>query len=181
MTNVIRITSLLALVTAAATGCDTVSPPEIPGEIIPDEVEEALGTLPEPEASSVLDFLERENFRESWALFPGTEPRMPGADPHGTTLTTYVNETARDSIEAGEVPLAYDSILVKDNFSGEGNVVSTTMMFRSEGFNPEAGDWFWMKWQPDQTIDAAGMLGTCQNCHEMAPGESYVLTRYSPN
>lgn len=45
-----------------------------------------------------------------------------------------------------------------------------------EGFNPDAGDWFWVKAKPDGSqIDAEGAVDGCIGCHSQAGNEDYVL------
>jgi LPXTG-motif cell wall-anchored protein len=38
-------------------------------------------------------------------------------------------------------------------------------MYKVEGYNPEGGDWFWAKYQPDGSVDAAGKVASCAGCH----------------
>ena len=122
--------------------------------------------LPDTTSASLLAYLEEVDYQnnEDWQLFPGSPEKYAGVDPHGMLLTTYVNTAAFEAIEAGETSPS-GSILVKENYTPEGVLVATTTMYKSEGYNPEHNDWYWLKELADGTIEKEGMVKGCQDCH----------------
>ncbi len=122
--------------------------------------------LPDTTSASLLAYLEEVDYQnnEDWQLFPGSTEKYAGVDPHGMLLTTYVNTAAFEAIEAGETSPS-GSILVKENYTPEGVLAATTTMYKSEGYNPEHNDWYWLKELADGTIEKEGMVKGCQDCH----------------
>ena len=63
--------------------------------------------------------------------------------------------------------------------------MAITIMYRSKGYAPDSGDWYWVKYRPDGTVDKtppemgnmrlAGRLNGCINCHNAADGDDYVF------
>ncbi len=57
---------------------------------------------------------------------------------------------------------------VQETADGE-QLMAVTPMHRVKGFNPEAGDWFWAKY------DAAGKVAGCINCHQARAAENWIF------
>ena len=142
-----------------------------------------LGTepqsLPAPNAQSVWSYLQSAPYTD-WPLFPGTSRFQPGRSPHGALLITYVNDTARNALtrRTGPFPpgpLPAGSIIVKENYTPDRTLDAVTVMYKSAGYNPEHGDWYWLKRAANGNVDAEGMVVGCQNCHSAA-ARDYVLT-----
>lgn len=132
--------------------------------------------LPQPNVDSVWSYLQAENYTD-WQLFPGTSQLQEGGAPHGALLTTYVNQTAREALINGTVPLPVGSIIVKENYMPDRSFAAATVMIkRSAGYNAQANDWYWLKRNADGSVDADGTAQGCQNCHGMAGSRDYVLT-----
>ena len=91
-------------------------------------------------------------------------------------LTTYVNRQALEGIETRNGTMPVGAMIIKDNFSAEGDLVATTLMYKRGSEQSDASGWFWMKWQPDNTIDAAGPVEGCRSCHGMAQDNDFILT-----
>ena len=64
--------------------------------------------------------------------------------------------------------------------------MAITAMYRSKGYNPEAGDWYWIKYNPDGTVakappemrsmPLAGKPMGCIKCHgEGAAGNDFAF------
>ena len=118
--------------------------------------------------------------RTRWPLFPGTSRFLPGNSPHGALLITYVNDTARTALtrRTGPFPpgpLPVGSIIVKENYTADRTLDAVTVMYKSTGYNPEHGDWYWLKRAANGNVDAEGRVVGCQNCHSAA-ARDYVLT-----
>ena len=123
--------------------------------------------LPDTTSASVIAYLDEVDYQnnDDWSLFPGSTEMYAGTDPHGMLLTTYVNSAAFEAIEAGETTPS-GSILVKENYSPEGNLGAITVMYKKSGYNPDHNDWYWLKELADGTVEKEGMVMGCQECHQ---------------
>ena len=142
-----------------------------------------LGTepqsLPEPNAQSVLSYLESAPYTD-WPLFPGTSHFEQGLAPHpgrspGALITIYVNDIAQDALAHGTGPLPHGSIIVKEDYTPDRTLDVMTVMYKSDGYDPEHGDWYWLQRAANGNVDAEGMVAGCQNCHSDA-ARDYVWT-----
>lgn len=147
-------------------------------------------------AQNLWNFLENQTYEYAWAYIPGTAAFYEGTVPHGAVLRTFVNPIAMASIQASAGDFAPGSIIVKENHitghltnnseevkvtpeilqNFEGNLESVTVMAKVIGYNPEAGDWFWAKYQADGSIQAAGAVAGCIGCHSDVADQDYVYT-----
>ena len=69
----------------------------------------------------------------------------------------------------------------------ESTLAAVTVMKKVDGYSPQAGDWFWVKYSPDGSIDknpdgvplagrvALGANEGCIACHSGAGGGDYVF------
>ena len=63
--------------------------------------------------------------------------------------------------------------------------MTITMMYKTKGYNPEAGDWYWVKYMPDGTVAAmdapkgkmaiAGKAKGYIECHTGAEGNDFAF------
>lgn len=100
--------------------------------------------------------------------------------PHGAFVKTYMNRVAAGN--PAELPLG--SIIIKENFSPEKQLVAVTMMYRTEGYDPDGNDWYWIKYNADGTTAMAdtdagqmaisGKAKGCIDCHSAAGGDDYA-------
>lgn len=101
--------------------------------------------------------------------------------PHGAFVKTYMNRIAAGNSE--ELP--HGSVVIKENFSPEKKLMAVTLMHRSKGYNPDANDWYWIKYNPDGTtammdtpkgqMKIAGKAKGCIECHSGADGDDYAF------
>ena len=131
------------------------------------------------DAAELWAFLGSVDYR-SWSLWPGQGERYPGGEPHGSTLTTYVNRVASAALEEGAVEMPPGAIIVKENYLPDGQLGAVTTMYKVRGFNPEAGDWHWVKFLPDGSVDnegrAQGKVPGCIGCHTGKADNDYLFT-----
>lgn len=130
--------------------------------------------------------IQGENYRENWAMWPGKVAYYKGKEPHGVLLTTYVNDVAYESIENKEGMMPYGSIIIKENYMPDKTLGAITVMHKIEGFNPDANDWFWVKFGQDgkvmtmemggMTMKLAGKVPGCITCHGVQRSNDYVFT-----
>lgn len=135
--------------------------------------------FPATDAKAVWDYLEAQNF-ESWPLWPGTlEYYESKSKAHGMLLTTRVNPVAMNAIRSGGAQdLPEHSIVVKENYSQQKELAAHTVMYKVNGYNSSAGDWFWMKVNPDGTITDSGKVQGCIDCHSKAKsGYAFTLSQ----
>lgn len=112
----------------------------------------------------------------------------PGTDPHGMMLETFYTNATVDGHEG--------ALVVKRNYGPDGvtvdevlgsrkeHLASVTVMFRrAQDYAPDSGNWFWVKFLPDGSLDQApngtplaGMAQGCISCHASAEGDDYLFT-----
>ena len=111
-----------------------------------------------------------------------------GTKPHGAFLSTYLNKEAYAGIEKKEKELPYGSIVVKENYMPDKKLGAVTVMSRVKDYNPDAGDWFWVKFAPDgkpitmekdgKTMNLAGKVPGCIGCHQASSGGiKFIMTQ----
>jgi len=155
-------------------------------------MDDLVGMEDQEKANLLFSFASTKAYQFTWHY--ETEPPAgfyEGNPPHGGILRTYMNNIAYDAVERQLGTFPPGSIIVKENhmpgdfqidksddsrvvegFSG--NLAAITIMAKISGYNPEAGDWFWTKLQPDGTIDAAGKPETCIGCHGTVSKNDFV-------
>lgn len=141
-------------------------------EIIPSE-----STIPEPGADAVKlnEYIIKFNPYRSWFLWPDKGRLYKGAEPHGSLLTTFVNNPAYHSIK-NKKGMSDGSIVVKENYTAEKRFVALSVMYKIKGYNPEGGDWFWVKYAPDGRVEASGKVKGCIDCHSKVKDNDYIFT-----
>lgn len=108
----------------------------------------------------------------SWNNWPEHSGMQPGKAPHGKFHVVYVNDKAA---AGNTLPLANGAVVVKENYSPEKNLTAITVMYKIEGYNTGAGDWFWVKYAPDGTVQKEGKPGGCIGCHSPAAANDFVI------
>ena len=127
--------------------------------------------------------------------------KMEAKDLNSTPANLYVGGPPHGPVrEVLEAIIDGKRVIVKRNFGGEGISVKsvsqnraaflkaiTVMAKREDGYDPENGDWFWVKYKPDGSLhtNAKGMKlagkvakGTdkgCIFCHQSASGNDLVF------
>jgi hypothetical protein len=132
--------------------------------------------LPDTTAASVVAYLDEVDYQGSWETWPGLPKQYQGADPHGMLLTTYLNSAALEVVKDGGTTMPDGAILVKENFTPEGVLDATTIMYKKAGYDPDNNDWFWAKVLADGTVEKEGQVEGCQTCHGAAIESDYVMT-----
>ncbi len=77
------------------------------------------------------------------------------------------------------------SVIVKENYDSEKELLGITVMYRAAGYYPKSGNWYWVKYNPDGTVartstDAGfkkirGVVSSCIACHSDAGGGDFVF------
>ena len=112
-----------------------------------------------------------------WQTWPGTGKFYKGRAPHGhgVLITAYVNRTALRSI-AEKRGMADGSIIVVGNYNADKTFAGLTTMYKVEGYNPEAGDWYWVEATPSGKVMRSGKVQPCIDCHRAQAGNDYIWT-----
>lgn len=135
---------------------------------------------PDTTGASLWAHMRRADFKRNWSTWPGKGKLYRGREPHGALLTTYLNGLAYDALtnKAGRMPAG--AIIVKENYAPDSTLVATTVMYKVADYNPDAGDWYWVKFLADGKVDRDGMaqgrVPTCIQCHGAQKSNDYVFT-----
>lgn len=125
----------------------------------------------------------KSNAYENWAPVPGKSGDFYlGESPHGAYLKMYLNRAAAGNPDSPPI----GSIIVKENYSVDrSELLAITVMYRSKGYNPKAGDWYWIKYNPDGTVAETpasmgskkimGKATNCIECHQGAEGNDLLF------
>jgi len=132
--------------------------------------------LPKADGKALYKYLTSTNPYQQWAFYPGTAQFYEGRHPHGALLTTYVNDLALDGIKAKSGTLADGAIIVKENYSPEKKLGAVTVMYRVDGYDTDAGDWFWAKYKADGSIEKEGKVAGCIGCHAAVISNDWLFT-----
>ena len=92
--------------------------------------------LPDTSSASLLACLEEVDYQQSWKLWPGLGEKYEGGDPHGMLLTTYLNPAAYDALQSKAGAMPDGAIIVKENYTPEGDLAASTVMYKKSGYNP---------------------------------------------
>lgn len=174
-TGAIILVAALLAAACAETGdeSDRTDEPPMP---VDGEVAPVAAAEPDTTEAGVWAYLEDQDYRENWRLWPEKERLYTGTEPHGMLLTTYVNPTAYAAIVDGRVKdLPEGSIIVKENWMPDSTFDAATVMYKARGFNPEHQDWLFAKYDTEGTAEAFGRAEMCQACHQNAES-GYIYT-----
>lgn len=146
-------------------------------EAVPPETEAAAAiTPPDTTAAALWAHLEQERYRETWTLWPGRGALYTGREPHGMLLTTYLNSQAVDALTSTARSMPPGAIVVKENYTPDSMLAAITVMYKVSGYNDAHSDWFFLKRLADGTVEAAGRVQGCQDCHRAQAGNDYIFT-----
>jgi len=140
----------------------------------------------EKKANELWDKMMNENYQKNWKMWPGKEAFYEGKEQHGAFLTTYVNAAAHEAIVKTEGKMPPGAIIIKENYLPDKNIASITVMYKIEGFDPDAFDWFWVRFAPSgkvmteekdgKTVTLAGKVASCIECHGKQTSNDYIFT-----
>ena len=129
---------------------------------------------------------------EGWPGWPMKSDFYTGMQPHGMVLRMYYGMVQVDGTSY--------HVVIKDNYGGEDATVDavsahpgkylmavTVMVQREAEYDPENGNWFWVKFNADGTLAkndkemmlagrvAKGMPKGCIACHSGAGGDDFLF------
>jgi len=132
--------------------------------------------LPVKEVKQLHQYITKKNPYTGWELWPGTKKMYPGKQPHGAFSTTYVNDIAMKSLNAGDKKFPQGSIIVKENYTAAKELTAITAMYKVDGYNLLTGDWYWLKFKPVGGVEAEGAVESCIGCHSAMVDKDWVFT-----
>jgi hypothetical protein len=173
---IVILITLAAFLVANLGACEKKEAAKAPPAKTEETVAQGGPACPDTNGQAVLQFITRDNPYLQWQQWPGKEPFYAGREPHGALLTTYVSPLAYYAIEdkAGTIPDT--AMIVKENYTPEKVLAAVTVMYKRQGYNPEGGDWFWLKYTPDGAIAAEGKVADCIACHGQSKENDWLLT-----
>lgn len=136
----------------------------------------AEGDLPKAEGTAFWTYIHKTNPYTKWAMWPGKEGLLEGNSPHGKYVRIFVNQPALEAVKAGK-PMPPGAIIVKENYQDPKTLAAITPMYKAKGYNPTAGDWYWIKIAASGKVLAEGKLKGCIKCHEGAKANGWVFTK----
>lgn len=132
----------------------------------------AIAEMPGPDAQALWKHITETSPYTSWGFWPDHKGLQEGDAPHAPLHKVFVNEPGLTSAHA---PVNFNTIVVKENIGKDKKLKALTVMYKVEGYNPDAGDWFWVKYGTNGTVDKSGKPAGCINCHGGAADSDYIL------
>ena len=169
---------IIAVFGAACGAAATPTPDTISGSgVAPVSLDRSeAASLPDTTGAAVWSYLQEINYQENWELWPGKGELYEGAEPHGMLLTTYLSADALAALTAKAGVMPDGAIIVKENYTPDGTLDATTVMFKVDGYNPDHADWFFTKIRADNSVEAEGQVPGCQACHTAKKDNDYIFT-----
>ncbi|MCP4118691.1 MAG: cytochrome P460 family protein [Desulfobacteraceae bacterium] len=128
--------------------------------------------MPGPDPAALWHHITVESPYQQWQFWPDHQGMQPGRAPHGPRHKVYVNDRA---INSKSPPVQYGSIAVKENYSKKNVLKAITVMYKIDGYNPDANDWFWAKYTPQGKADKYGKPKGCVGCHGTRAKNDFIL------
>ncbi len=132
-------------------------------------------TMPIPSGGDLRHYIISHEPYKKWATWPEKGELYKGTEPHGTLLTTYVNDIALNSLKKMK-GMSNNSIIIKENYAPNKKLVAISVMYKVKGFNPDGGDWFWAQYDAKFDILNEGKVKACLDCHSTAKNNDYIFT-----
>ncbi len=128
--------------------------------------------MPAADAKELWNYITKTSPYSKWEFWDGHEGMQPGNAPHGPYHKVFVNKTLKN---ASQVPVPYGSIQVKESFDENKQMMALTVMYKIRGYNPSAGDWFWVKYSVQGTAGPFGKVQGCIGCHSAKADNDYII------
>jgi hypothetical protein len=128
-------------------------------------------------AEDFIEYITVADPYSKWQMWPGTGKLHEGKSPHGhgALVSIYVNRAAYRSI--GEKKgMADGSIIVVENYDSGKNLTGLTTMYKVNGYNRGAADWYWMAATPEGKAQRSGKVQPCIDCHTAQAKNDYIWT-----
>ena len=131
-------------------------------------------SMPEPAGGDLRHFFTGHQPYKKWDTWPGKSIMIKGTEPHGDFVTIYLNDKAAESVKT-QKGMANNSVILQENYNRSKELSAVTVMYKVKGYNPEGGDWFWVKYDYRLKVISEGKVYDCIGCHSKAKNNDYVL------
>lgn len=156
-------------------------------------LKEIADTSEKPFEDQFWKYLIGNNYK-NWSPGPGqTGDFYMGQNPHGALLKMYLNRTAAGRTQ--DFPMG--SVIILENYRADQSLKTISVMYRTDGFNPQGNDWYWIEYHPDGTVvkspvtvdsninnvslkaghlqKTMGRATNCISCHQGGEGVDFVF------
>ena len=124
------------------------------------KVEEEVAHEQQMNEKAIKLWNDKVSWVETWSLFPETvEFQESTGNPHSQFGSVYVNELALKAVNDGATTMPDGAILVRKNYNENRELLKIMVMQK------EANDWFWSVYTDDGSVEIAGNLQKCSECH----------------
>ena len=107
---------------------------------------QAMAEMPGPDPKALWEYMTKTSPYTQWKFWDDHQGMLPGDEPHGSFHKVYVNDIAYASTSA---PTKNGSVVVKGNYNDKKELMAFMVIYKVEGYNPSAGDWFWVRYTPE--------------------------------
>lgn len=132
----------------------------------------SMAEMPGTDPGELWHYITKTDPYTQWNYWDDHRGMLPGDAPHGSLHKVFVNEKA---YSANRRPLPHGAIQVKENYNMDEKLMAITVMYKIKGYNPEAGDWFWVKFAPNGTAAPFGKPKGCIGCHDVMADNDFVM------
>ncbi|NUN22284.1 MAG: cytochrome P460 family protein [Candidatus Jettenia caeni] len=137
---------------------------------------ETLESKDKIHAQMLWHYITRENPYKNYPAWPGKEGFYESTMPPGNILKLYINELALDTVLHKKGVFPDGALLIKENYTDNGELFLITVMYKAKGFNPAGHNWYWVKYKPDGEARLEGKVDVCISCHVGVAGNDYAFT-----
>lgn len=127
--------------------------------------------MPKADAAALWNYITKISPYRGWKQWPDYKGSHQSRSPHGETNQVWADKTA---MSAQKPPLPAGSIQVKEAYDGQGKLVNISAMYKVPGYNPSAGDWFWVLYGPGGKVKQSGKPRGCIGCHGVKADNDFV-------
>ncbi len=128
--------------------------------------------MPKADAEAVWNYITKLSPYKDWSFWPEHQGLRDSTAPHSPKHKIYVNKPA---LESTAPPLQEGSLVIKENLSPAGELKAVTIMYKVKDYNPDAGDWFWVKYSTSGEALKKGKVKACIDCHAKKTDNDYIL------
>ena len=132
----------------------------------------AFAEMPGADGKALWKYISKEYPYTGWSFWDDHQGLLEGDAPHAPQHKVFVNKTGT---AAGKAAAEFGTIVVKENIGNDNKLKALTVMYKVEGFNPKAGDWFWAKYNPKGKVAKSGKVKGCIGCHTSVEDNDYIF------
>ena len=128
--------------------------------------------MPGPNATEFWTYITETSPYTEWKFWDDFSGMQPGNSPHGAFVKVYVNDILH---KAENTPVPFDSIIVKEAFNSDKKMTALTVMYKIKDYNPEGGNWYWVRFSTEGKGGPEGKVAMCIGCHKPKADNDYIF------